>query len=132
MVFTTGSVDLLVFDSLSDSKSCLSEPHPKVGRLQIPAHPKVGRLQIPAMSKEELQTQPIDTPYTPKKHTPQMWCICTDKQRRISFIIMVKEMRRQARAVFEAWKRGETSLRYPPGMFPPSMPKLANLLPGAF
>jgi hypothetical protein len=38
-----------------------------------------------------------------------------------------KKLMATARAVRERWRQGDTSVRYPPGLFPPSMPKLANV-----
>ena len=46
---------------------------------------------------------------------------------RIAFITFFKKLMATARSVRERWRQGDTSVRYPPGLFPPSMPKLANV-----
>lgn len=75
-----------------------------------------------------LQTADMDTSYQPKKFGRKMICICRDKEKRIEFIAWAKSLFKEARSVFQAWKRGLTHLRYPPGMFAPSLPRAANLL----
>ena len=77
---------------------------------------------------KKLLTQPIDIPYTPKKFGRRMWCICRDRKLRIQFIQQVKILLTEARQVLEKWKLGDTEAKYPLGLFPPSMPRQANLL----
>lgn len=79
------------------------------------------------LGKERLTTQRIDQPFTPKKFGRRMWCICRDKVIRCSFIAFVKRLIAEGREVLKCWRSGDTSRRYPPGVFPPSMPKLCNI-----
>lgn len=81
------------------------------------------------LGREALINQPIDKPYAPKSFGRRMWCICRDVALRVKFITFVKYLLAEAREVREAWRRGDTSRRYPLGLFPPSMPKLGNLAP---
>ena len=55
-----------------------------------------------------------------------MWCLSEKRRVRAQFIEFFKALMDKARAVRERWKRGEVAVPYPPGLFPPSMPKLAN------
>ena len=57
----------------------------------------------------------------------RMWCLADKRSLRISFIAFFKKLMATARAVRERWRQGDISVRYPPGLFPPSMPKLANV-----
>jgi len=78
-----------------------------------------------------LMTRSIDTPYIPKRDGKKMWCICGDIAYRKYFISILKALAEKARAVFRAWQNGDTSQKFPPGLFPPCMPKLAEILPAA-
>jgi len=75
-----------------------------------------------------LQTQNMDIPHEPKKFSRKMICICRDKILRLDFILWAKALFYQARNVYLAWKQGDFCLQYPPGLFPPRRPRLANLL----
>jgi len=59
-----------------------------------------------------------------------MICLRSDKEDRISFISFTKILVQWGREVFEEWKKGNTALKYPLGLYPPSMPKLANVVGG--
>lgn len=74
-------------------------------------------------------TQRIDIPYSPKTFGRRMWCICHDIPVRVAFISFVKQLRAQARDVRLAWLQGDSSAKFPVGLFPPCQPILANLLP---
>jgi REP element-mobilizing transposase RayT len=83
------------------------------------------------IGRERLMLQPINKSFTPKTFGRRMWCISRDKEKRISFIKSVKALITEAREVRNRWKVGDYSVPYPLGLFPPSMPKLGNLLPSA-
>ncbi len=85
--------------------------------------------KFPCLGAEKLRRQPIDLKYTPKKYGRKQWCISDDKDLRIAFINWVKAERAKARETYRRWRKGDRSAEYPPGMFPPSFPKLANLVP---
>lgn len=84
------------------------------------------------MGPERLMQQPIDTPYTPKTFGRRMWCICQNVELKIAFILMVKSLISHARKVLERWRVGDMTVKYPPGLFPPSMPKICNMMPCEF
>ena len=83
-------------------------------------------------SEFEVSSQPIDTPYSPKKFGKRMWCICSDIALRIAFISFIKNLREKARKVRLAWLRGDRAAPFPIGLFPPTQPILANVLPAYF
>jgi len=81
----------------------------------------------PAMGRHRLMHQAIDTDYTPDRHGRKMWCICSDIPFRIVFISMVKELIAQAVEALARWRIGDL-VPFPPGLYPPSLPRLAEPL----
>jgi hypothetical protein len=57
-----------------------------------------------------------------------MWCLSEKRSIRVTFIRFFKELMHRARAVRQRWKIGDIAVPYPPGLYPPSMPKLADVL----
>lgn len=87
------------------------------------------REQISLPSDVEVASQAIDTPYAPTTFGRRMWCICRDIPLRIAFISFIKKLRAKAREVRLKWLQGDWREPFPAGLFPPSQPILANLLP---
>jgi REP element-mobilizing transposase RayT len=78
---------------------------------------------------ERLVAEPMNKPYLPaKRKGKKMWCICRDVEMRKRFIAEVKRRVRIAREVFKRWQIGDFSVEYPPGLYPPSMPKRVEAL----
>lgn len=71
-----------------------------------------------------LMLQPMNATYIPNRKGRRTWCISCNTELRADFILMVKALIERGREVYERWKIGDFSTRYPPGLFPPSMPKL--------
>jgi REP element-mobilizing transposase RayT len=61
----------------------------------------------------------------------KMICLSTNKELRQNFIASFKRLRELCRAVFKSWQQGKTHIPYPPGMFPPHLPRIANFVPRA-
>jgi REP element-mobilizing transposase RayT len=80
------------------------------------------------MGAEYIMLQPMNTPYLPERKGRKMWCICQDKDLRKKFIRTARGLAQRAREVFEMWKTGDFSVLFPPGLFPPCMPKLMEPL----
>jgi len=80
------------------------------------------------IGKERLLNQPLDTTYQSKRSGKRMWCLSEDKKIRIAFIDYLKDLYYAARAVAKRWKLGDFSIPFPPGLYPPSMPKLGEPL----
>lgn len=91
---------------------------------------QANRIRLP--SPHDTTKASIDTTYTPKSFGRRMWCICRDIPLRIAFINFIKELKTQAREIRQRWRQGEISAPFPPGLFPPSQPILANLFPRLF
>lgn len=79
------------------------------------------------MGAERLMRQAIDPSYVPERSGHRACCICPgDKELRKRFIQWVKDLIYEARMVYQRWKSGDFSVPYPLGLYPPSMPKLAE------
>jgi len=74
-----------------------------------------------------LKAAHLDPDYMPHRTGKKMWCLCDDKDLRISYIKWAKEIKNKARVVYEHWKNGDFSVSFPPGVFPPAIPKLSNM-----
>lgn len=79
----------------------------------------------PCLGVSKLRRQSIAQPYTPKKFSQRMWCICRDKERRRLFINHIRLLVQKARMVYRNWKRGDFSVPYPHELFAPRMPRVA-------
>ena len=78
--------------------------------------------------RDHLIAQVFDTTYRPRRTGRRMWCLSEKRSVRAEFIRFFKALMQKARAVRERWKLGDVAVPYPPGLYPPSMPKLANAL----
>lgn len=76
-----------------------------------------------------LRRQSMEKEHTPRKHSRRMVCICYDRGYRRRFLESYRALCEEARRVYHQWKRGEFSLRIPPGLFPPRMPTLSSCMP---
>jgi len=80
------------------------------------------------LGRDRLIAQVFDTTYRPRRTGRRMWCLSEKRSVRVEFIRFFKALMQAARAVRERWKLGDVTVPYPPGLYPPSMPKLANVL----
>ena len=80
------------------------------------------------MGKTKLENQGIKLDYQSNRKGKKMWCICSDIKRRINYILYIKSLCEEAKAVYEKYILGDFSEPYPPGLFPPRLPLLCNLL----
>ena len=80
------------------------------------------------IGRDRLMKQPFDLTYRSRRSGRRMWCLSEKRKERVKFISFFKNLMDEARDIRERWKLGEVGLRYPPGLYPPSMPKLANAL----
>lgn len=95
--------------------------------LEQRAERKRQRLHKRVIGRERLLRQELDTTYRPARKGRRMWCLSDDKSLRIAYIRSFKQLKQEARKVLALWRIGDTSAKYPPGLYPPSMPKLANV-----
>lgn len=76
-----------------------------------------------------LKSAHLDTEYLPTRSGKKVWCISDDIDLRARYIEWAKAIKHKAREVYERWKTGDLSLPFPPGVFPPTRPILANMAP---
>jgi hypothetical protein len=100
----------------------------RVRLLEARAEKKRTREKKSVIGRERLLAQVFDTTYRPKRRGRRMWCLSEKRSARVEFIKFFRGLMRKARAVREMWKLGDVTAPYPPGLYPPSMPKLANSL----
>ena len=84
-------------------------------------------LQSKVIGAERLKAEHLDLDYRSKRMGTKAWCICDDIDLRISYIAWAKNLKAKARSVYERWRLGDFSEAYPPGVFPPAVPKLSNM-----
>jgi REP element-mobilizing transposase RayT len=81
------------------------------------------------IGRERLLREQLKPNHEPKrKEGRRMWCICADKELRKIFISTMKELIEQAVEVYQRWKKGDYTVPFPLGLYPPSMPKVAEPL----
>lgn len=80
------------------------------------------------IGRERLLAQAMDLSYRPSRKGMRTCCVADRRVLRVAFIETFKKLKQEARRVLSKWRMGDTSVRYPPGLYPPSMPKLANLV----
>ncbi len=102
----------------------------RVRTLEQRAKRKREREKKRVIGRERLIAQQIDLTYRPSRKGKRTWCLSHKRALRAQFIRMLKRLRRDARAVLALWRLGDTSAKYPPGLYPPSMPKLADVVVG--
>jgi hypothetical protein len=100
----------------------------RVKTLELRAAKKRAAADRLVMGRDRLMNQSINTSYRPKRSGKRMCCLSEDRSMRIDFINFLKDLYAKAKAVAERWKLGDYSLPYPLGLYPPSMPKLAEPL----
>lgn len=88
------------------------------------------RLKKSVIGRERLRLQRFDLSYlSPRRNGKRMWCLSEKRHLRVAFIAYFKDLMAKARAVRQLWAQGDFSVPYPPGLHPPSVPRLANIWP---
>jgi hypothetical protein len=100
----------------------------RVRLLERRAENKRMREKKRVFGRERLLSQVLDTTYCPRRKGRRMWCLSEKRSVRVEFINFFKALMQKARVVRAMWKLGNVAVPYPPGLYPPSMPKLANAL----
>jgi len=85
----------------------------------------------PVKGAEELKRESMRMDYVPKTYGKKMICICSDLELRKAYINLVKTLRQKARAVLKDWRESRREVPFPPGLFAPSSPRYANMVPAA-
>jgi REP element-mobilizing transposase RayT len=83
-----------------------------------------------AIGKERLLSFPFSLNYRSKRSGRKSYCISRSISLRVHIIQTIKALINEGREVLERWRAGDHTLRYPIGIYPPSMPRMGNLIPG--
>lgn len=83
------------------------------------------------LGSARLRLTPIGAPYIPDRTGRRMFCLGSTREDRAPFISLLKSKLEEKAKVREEWERGIFTGWYPSGLYPPPLPKKANLL-GAF
>lgn len=86
------------------------------------------RCRKKVLGTERLINQTFDLSYLSNRSGKRMWCLSESRTSRMEFIQFIKDLIAYARSIRARWRRGEISIPYPPGLHPPSVPRLANAL----
>ena len=77
----------------------------------------------------KLAQTPIMKAHTPKKNERRIFVLSTDKELRIAFIREAKANVARYRELYETrWRKGDLTVQWPLGMFPPPPPLMSNRL----
>ncbi len=76
------------------------------------------------VGRQALLRRSMTFDYQSKRGGKRMWCLSEDRKLRVKFIHFLKKLIAQAREVYTNWHVGDYSVAYPPGLFPPSQPRL--------
>ena len=109
----------------SERAQLLTHVKARVQRIQETAAELRGKEGRTTVGPGRLIKTPILAPYMPRRKGKKMITIA-DRQKRKRFIRRFRGLVKQAKFVVSKWKLGDFSLRYPKGLFPPSMPRLVN------
>ena len=80
------------------------------------------------IGKAALLREQLEPNHRPDRSGRRSWCISSNRELRRSFISYIKELIQKAWDVYQRWRLGDFSLAFPPGLYPPAMPKLVEPL----
>lgn len=99
----------------------------RVRKLEERAREKRLREKRRVIGAKALRTQAFDlTRQRSARCGKRMWCLSEKRSVRVKFIDFLKGLFQAARAVRARWMQGDFSVRYPLGLYPPSIPKLGE------
>jgi len=82
----------------------------------------------PVLGRYRMLAERLRPTHRPRRSGRKTWCLSERRDVRVRFIRFFKELMHKARAIRERWLTGDVDAKYPPGLYPPSMPKLANVI----
>jgi len=83
-----------------------------------------------SIGTERLISSPINLHYRSKRKGKRSYCISSQISFRVQIIKSIKALIDEGKEIYQRWKQGDHSLRFPIGIYPPSMPRLGNLMAG--
>ena len=84
-----------------------------------------------AIGQDRLRNSWIELDYQPNRTGKRMYCLGSTKEIRAAYIAFAKTLIETAKKIYNRWKRGDFTEPYPLGLYPPSRPRVVNVLPGA-
>lgn len=100
----------------------------RIRTLEERANRKREREGKTVLGRTRLLKERLNTTHCPKRSGRRMWCLSEKRSIRVQFITFFKGLMQKARSIRQRWLSGDTSAKYPPGIYPPSFPKLANVV----
>jgi len=85
--------------------------------------------RITSFDPIEAENPENDDLYIPKKRGMRMFCICWNIERRKAYLEFIRASIEKCREVLTLWRKGHFEVMWPPGFFPPSAVRRANLIP---
>ncbi len=82
----------------------------------------------PSYYSDSTEQSEQDKLYVPTKRGQRSYCIIRNKERRIAYLTFIKESRAKCREVLAEWRKGNHHIPWPPGFFPPSAIRRANVI----
>jgi hypothetical protein len=76
-----------------------------------------------------MRAQPLMKAHVPKEKDRKIYFIASDPETRIAAIAEFKEFCEECDECYQAWKRGDFSVEWPPGAFRPPLGPAYNVLP---
>ena len=87
------------------------------------------RGNAPVLGAHKLHHASMLATHTPPHGGKKMICLGSDREARSQFIKKFKAVCQRCREVLARWRLGFITEPFPPGMFPPALPRMANMLP---
>ncbi|NDC38214.1 MAG: hypothetical protein EBZ48_09205 [Proteobacteria bacterium] len=79
---------------------------------------------------DRLRHASILAAHTPAYEGKKMLCLATNQEDRVIYIKRFRALCQRCEEVLQLWRQGYINEPYPPGMFPPAQPRMANMMPG--
>lgn len=102
----------------------------QVRELEALAREERLRSGLSVIGASRLLNTPIGREFLPQRTGRKSICLSSCSIARIAFIKFAKRLFAEGREIFRRWKLGDLHLLYPIGLYPPSHPRRAELLPG--
>jgi REP element-mobilizing transposase RayT/uncharacterized protein YdhG (YjbR/CyaY superfamily) len=98
----------------------------RVRKLEDEARVKRTKEGKSVMGAKRLNQALIDTNYLPERNGRKMWVVSDDAKLRKQLIAEIRALANTAREVYHKWKIGDYRDKFPLGMYPPCLPKIAE------
>lgn len=83
-----------------------------------------------AIGAERLTRSSFNLTYSSKRKGKRSYCISSQISLRVHILKTIKALIDEGKEIYQKWKAGHHSLRFPIGIYPPAMPRMGNLVAG--